>query len=104
MEKVTITTIKKGGRGFASMDSLKQRDIAKKGGQTVSRDRVHMALIGKKGGEASHASRLAVKAAREAEIREGEFGQEKESYEATLQGTSLTGRPFEPHTPMKKAS
>ena len=41
-------------RGFASMDEAKQREIARKGGQTVSRDREHMATIGRKGGEASH--------------------------------------------------
>ncbi len=65
------------GRGFAGMDEEKQRKIAseggkaahekgtaheftpeearaagKKGGETVSRDREHMAEIGKKGGEA----------------------------------------------------
>ena len=66
-----------GGRGFAGMDEQKQREIAseggkaahekgtaheftpeeareagKKGGETVSKDREHMADIGKKGGEA----------------------------------------------------
>ena len=39
-------------RGFASMDQEKQREIARKGGQAVSRDREHMAAIGGKGGEA----------------------------------------------------
>jgi general stress protein YciG len=68
-------------RGFASMDQEKQRAIAReggraahqsgnaheftseeareagrKGGQTVSRDRQHMAEIGRKGGEAHAAS------------------------------------------------
>jgi general stress protein YciG len=66
----------KGGRGFAGMDEAKQREIAskggkaahakgtahefsseearmagKKGGDSVSQDREHMAEIGKKGGE-----------------------------------------------------
>ena len=66
-------------RGFASMDEEKQRAIAReggraahvsghaheftpeearaagrKGGETVSRDRQHMAEIGRKGGEGSH--------------------------------------------------
>jgi general stress protein YciG len=68
---------KKSGRGFASMDSEKQRQIAskggkvahqrghaheftpeeareagRKGGEAVSRDRAHMAAIGRLGGEA----------------------------------------------------
>lgn len=44
-------------RGFASMDPEKQREIARKGGATVSQNRQHMAEIGKKGGEASGMSR-----------------------------------------------
>jgi uncharacterized protein len=40
-------------RGFASMDPERQREIARKGGATVSRNREHMAEIGRKGGEAS---------------------------------------------------
>jgi general stress protein YciG len=68
-----------GGRGFASMDGEAQRRIAReggraahakgtaheftseeareagrKGGETVSQDRGHMATIGRKGGESSH--------------------------------------------------
>lgn len=39
-------------RGFAAMDEEKQREIASKGGEAVSRDREHMAEIGRKGGEA----------------------------------------------------
>lgn len=41
------------GRGFAGMDEDKQRKIAQKGGEAVSRDREHMSAIGRKGGEAS---------------------------------------------------
>ncbi|MFC5568793.1 KGG domain-containing protein [Lysobacter yangpyeongensis] len=41
------------GRGFAGMDDDKQRKIAQKGGEAVSRDRQHMSEIGRKGGEAS---------------------------------------------------
>jgi hypothetical protein len=54
----------KGGtsnRGFASMDSDKQREIAKKGGQSVpdekrsfSQNRQLAAAAGRKGGQASH--------------------------------------------------
>lgn len=44
-------------RGFASMDPERQREIARKGGATVSRNREHMAEIGRKGGEASGTSR-----------------------------------------------
>ena len=65
-----------GGRGFASMDDVKQREIAsaggraahkkgtahefnsqeareagRKGGDKVSKDREHMARIGRKGGD-----------------------------------------------------
>lgn len=39
-------------RGFALMDERKQREIARKGGEAVSRNREHMAAIGRKGGEA----------------------------------------------------
>ena len=70
-------------RGFASMDREKQREIARKGGraahergsahqfsseearmagrkggQTVSRNREHMAQIGRKGGESRRANGL----------------------------------------------
>ncbi|HEY9688117.1 MAG TPA: KGG domain-containing protein [Coleofasciculaceae cyanobacterium] len=38
-------------RGFASMTEEKQREIARRGGETVSRDREHMSEIGRKGGE-----------------------------------------------------
>lgn len=41
-------------RGFAAMDEKKQREIARKGGEAVSRNREHMAEIGRKGGKASH--------------------------------------------------
>jgi general stress protein YciG len=39
-------------RGFAAMDPSLQKEIARKGGAAVSRDREHMAEIGRKGGEA----------------------------------------------------
>jgi uncharacterized protein len=70
------TTPRSGGRGFASMDEQRQREIAsqggraahqrgtahefsseeareagRKGGQAVSQDRRHMAEIGSKGGQ-----------------------------------------------------
>jgi len=41
-------------RGFAGMDPQKQREISRKGGESVSQDRQHMSQIGRKGGEASH--------------------------------------------------
>ncbi len=44
-------------RGFAAMDEAKQKEIARKGGEAVSRDREHMAEIGAKGGRASHRGR-----------------------------------------------
>ena len=42
----------RGERGFAAMDPSLQKEIARKGGAAVSRDREHMAEIGRKGGEA----------------------------------------------------
>ena len=39
-------------RGFAAMNPEKQRQIARKGGEAVARNRQHMAEIGRKGGEA----------------------------------------------------
>jgi len=39
------------------MDEEKQRKIAQKGGEAVSRDREHMSEIGRKGGEASGGNR-----------------------------------------------
>ena len=46
-------------RGFAAMDENKQREIAKKGGETVSKNRAHMAQIGRKGGMNSHGGQRA---------------------------------------------
>jgi general stress protein YciG len=76
---MTDSNVKGRGRGFASMDAEKQRQIAslggraahqqgtahefsseeareagRKGGEAVSANRAHMAAIGRKGGEASH--------------------------------------------------
>lgn len=42
----------RGDRGFAAMDPSLQKEIARKGGAAVSKDREHMASIGRKGGEA----------------------------------------------------
>jgi general stress protein YciG len=39
------------------MDPERQREIARKGGATVSQNREHMAQIGRRGGEASGHSR-----------------------------------------------
>ena len=54
----------KSNRGFASMDPEKQRQIARKGGESVpnekrsfSQDRSLAAAAGRKGGEASQGSR-----------------------------------------------
>jgi general stress protein YciG len=51
-------------RGFASMDADRQREIARKGGQSVpaekrsfSQDRVLASEAGRKGGEHSHGGR-----------------------------------------------
>ncbi|MEA2554336.1 MAG: uncharacterized protein QOJ65_2512 [Fimbriimonadaceae bacterium] len=38
-------------RGFAAMNPEKQKQIARKGGEAVARNRQHMAEIGRKGGE-----------------------------------------------------
>jgi general stress protein YciG len=50
---------KKSRRGFAAMSPEQQREIARKGGQTVSKNRRHMADIGRIGGEHSHGGRRA---------------------------------------------
>ena len=50
---------KKSRRGFAAMSSEQQKEIARKGGLTVSRNRRHMAEIGRVGGEHSHGGRRA---------------------------------------------
>lgn len=50
-QSVPTPTREKSLRGFASMDPERQRAIARKGGETVSRNREHMATIGAKGGE-----------------------------------------------------
>jgi general stress protein YciG len=51
-------------RGFASMDAARQREIARKGGQSVpaekrsfSQDRALASEAGRKGGEHSHGGR-----------------------------------------------
>jgi len=79
---MAISNQVKSNRGFAAMDSTKQREIASKGGRAahaqgtahefspdeareagrkggvaVSRDREHMSSIGRKGGEARGAAR-----------------------------------------------
>ncbi len=49
-------------RGFAAMKGDQQREIARKGGETVSKNREHMVEIGRKGGvsrAANHKSRIA---------------------------------------------
>jgi len=45
------STEARGERGFAAMDPDLQKEIARKGGAAVSRNREHMAQIGRKGGE-----------------------------------------------------
>jgi len=93
-------------RGFAAMDQEKQREIAskggkaahekgtaheftseeareagRKGGETVSQNREHMAAIGRKGGESSHGSRAASSESKD-EIRKGKNGRDPEQAEA----------------------
>jgi general stress protein YciG len=41
---------KKGGKGFASMDAARQREIASHGGKAISQNRQHRAEIGRRGG------------------------------------------------------
>jgi general stress protein YciG len=40
-------------KGFASMSPEKRKEIARKGGLTISQNKQHMSDIGRKGGEAS---------------------------------------------------
>lgn len=44
-------------QGFANMNPDLQKEIARKGGLALSRNREHMAAIGRKGGEASQTKR-----------------------------------------------
>lgn len=60
----TKTTSSTSSRGFASMDRAKQREIARKGGESVPREkrsfsqnRELAAMAGRKGGEASQGAR-----------------------------------------------
>jgi len=87
---------RKSERGFASMDPVKQREIAskggraaheagtaheftsdeareagRKGGQAVSRNREHMAAIGRKGGEARGRKRAMQRGTESGGRREG---------------------------------
>ena len=41
-------------RGLANADQKTREQVARKGGEAVSRNKEHMAEIGKKGGEHSH--------------------------------------------------
>ena len=43
---------KTGARGTAAMDQATRKEVARKGGIAVSRNREHMAEIGRKGGQA----------------------------------------------------
>lgn len=64
MSQHSETATSKSGRGFASMDRSKQREIARKGGESVpnekrsfSQNRELAAAAGRKGGEASQGAR-----------------------------------------------
>ncbi len=48
---VLATTEEKPKRGTAAMDPETRKEVARKGGLAVSRNREHMASIGKKGGQ-----------------------------------------------------
>jgi general stress protein YciG len=64
MADTSSNPVGKSTRGFASMDRAKQREIARKGGESVpnekrsfSQDRQLAAAAGRKGGEASQGAR-----------------------------------------------
>jgi general stress protein YciG len=64
MADTSSNSVGKSTRGFASMDRAKQREIARKGGESVpnekrsfSQDRQLAAAAGRKGGEASQGAR-----------------------------------------------
>jgi uncharacterized protein len=59
-----VTTTSTSNRGFASMDSEKQREIARKGGRSVPNEKRSFSQnhqlaseAGRKGGHSSHGSR-----------------------------------------------
>lgn len=47
-----------GKHGFAGMNPELQKEIARKGGLALSRNREHMSAIGRKGGEASRKKKV----------------------------------------------
>ncbi len=101
-----------GGRGFASMDEEKQREIAskgghaaheqgvahefsseearlagQKGGEAVSQDTQHMSEIGQKGGEA-RAEQMHQQSATSSTAKGKKEGEKDESQSSTRGGTS----------------
>jgi general stress protein YciG len=111
----------KSRRGFASMDPSRQREIASKGGRaahekgtahewssdearnagrkggvTVSRDRVHMAAIGREGGEsrsaAAREARQTLASEREVPMHVSREGDRRESTPADRPRTGVVPR------------
>ncbi|WP_414754739.1 KGG domain-containing protein [Anabaena sp. CCY 9910] len=116
-------------RGFASMDEDKQREIASKGGQaahekgtaheftpeeareagrkggeTVSQDREHMAEIGREGGKHSHGGGRKKQGGGESENTEEieDSGEEKQTRGGTKEQHSEAGKQSHKNTQKKK--
>ena len=116
-------------RGFASMDTSKQREIAsrggraahaqgtahkfspeearlagRKGGETVSGNREYMASIGRRGGEARHARRLARLSAAAAQPATGAQASAKPSQPTNNADTGTAKDDEESHSGSHKAA
>ena len=117
-------------RGFASMDTSKQREIAsrggraahaqgtahkfspeearlagRKGGETVSGNREYMASIGRRGGEARHARRLARLSAAAAQPATGTQAAAKPSQPTNnAEGAQKDSADDEPHSGSHRAA
>ncbi|ABA19938.1 conserved hypothetical protein [Trichormus variabilis ATCC 29413] len=116
-------------RGFASMDEDKQREIASKGGQaahekgtaheftpeeareagrkggeTVSQDREHMAEIGREGGKHSHGGGRKKQGGEESEDTEEieDSGEEKQTRGGTKEQHSEAGKQRRKNTQKRK--
>lgn len=102
--KEAVNTKGTGKRGFAAMNEEQQREIASKGGQAahqkgtahefdseearragqkggeaVSRNRVHMAEIGRKGGESRQSAQRAIESRSSAAARSGSAEQQSKA-------------------------
>ena len=83
------TELKKGPRGTAAMDPQTRREVARRGGLAVSKNRQHMAEIGRKGGQSVSRNREHM-----AEIgRKGGAASRAKGHPASLPAPPATSEP-----------